>query len=128
MNTGKQVGLFLFVLLTLSSLPLYGQTLAAQPEQTVTVVSGAPVSTGVERVVQFPSDGLVVPGTLTLPSIHAAKIPIVVSVQGSGVQDCDATIGVNKVFRDLAFSLADRGIATLRYDRRPKFALANFKS
>jgi pimeloyl-ACP methyl ester carboxylesterase len=84
----------------------------------------------IERELTFPSDGLTVPATLTLP--HDAKsrvskgVPIVVLVQGSGVQDRDETVGANKVFQQLAWGLAQRGIATLRYDRRPKFDAANF--
>jgi dienelactone hydrolase len=78
-----------------------------------------------ERDVTFPSDGLTVPGTLTLPE-HSSHVPIAVLVQGSGVQDRDETVGQNKVFQQLAWGLAQRGIATLRYDRRPKFAPANF--
>jgi len=48
-------------------------------------------------------------------------------VQGSGVQDRDETIGPNKIFQQISWSLAQRGIATLRYDRRPKFDLSSFK-
>jgi len=49
-------------------------------------------------------------------------------VGGSGVQDRDETIGPNKIFRQIAWGFAQRGIATLRYDRRPKFDLASFKA
>jgi hypothetical protein len=80
----------------------------------------------VEREVTFPSDGLAVPGTLTLPRGARTRVPVAVLVQGSGVQDRDETVGANKEFQQLAWGLAQRGIATLRYDRRPKFALDNF--
>jgi dienelactone hydrolase len=58
------------------------------------------------------------PGTLTLPrgAIDAA----VVLVHGSGPNDRDETIGPNKPFRDLAWGLADRGIAVLRYEKRSR--------
>jgi pimeloyl-ACP methyl ester carboxylesterase len=79
-----------------------------------------------EREVTFTSDGLQVPGTLTLPSHSSARVPIAVLVQGSGVQDRDETVGQNKVFQQLAWGLAQRGIATLRYDRRPLFAPKSF--
>src|SRR5665213_911675 len=82
------------------------------------------------------TDGLTLPGTLTLPPVpppdpkHPEKPvprpPIAVLVQGSGVQDRDATIGGNKFFQQLAWGLAARGVATLRYDRRPKVDIANF--
>jgi alpha-beta hydrolase superfamily lysophospholipase len=42
----------------------------------------------------------------------------VVLVHGSGPNDRDESIGPNKPFRDLAWGLASRGIATLRYDKR----------
>jgi dienelactone hydrolase len=44
----------------------------------------------------------------------------VVLVHGSGPQDRDETVGANKPFRDLAWGLAARGIAVLRYEKRTK--------
>jgi alpha-beta hydrolase superfamily lysophospholipase len=81
-----------------------------------------------EREVQFPTDGLIAPGTLTLPGKLSGRVPILVLVQGSGVQDRDETIGPNKIFQQIARGLAERGIATLRYDRRAKFNLASFEA
>jgi dienelactone hydrolase len=57
------------------------------------------------------------PGTLTLPP-GEGPFPAAVLVHGSGPNDRDETIGPNKPFRDLAWGLAERGIATLRYDKR----------
>lgn len=61
-------------------------------------------------------------GTLTLPAAAGAKtkVPAVVLVHGSGPHDRDETIGPNKPFADLAFGLASRGIAVLRYEKRTK--------
>jgi alpha-beta hydrolase superfamily lysophospholipase len=88
-----------------------------------------PIPAGVqERSISFPTDGLTAPGTLTVPAQSATNLPILVLVQGSGVQDRDSTIGPNKIFQQIARGLAQRGIATLRYDRRPKFAGASFKA
>jgi dienelactone hydrolase len=42
----------------------------------------------------------------------------VVLVHGSGANDRDETIGPNKPFKDLAWGLASRGIAVLRYEKR----------
>ena len=56
-------------------------------------------------------------GTLTLPR-GEGPFPAVVFVHGSGSADRDATIGPNKPFLDLAYALADRGVAVLRYDKR----------
>jgi dienelactone hydrolase len=57
------------------------------------------------------------PGTLTVPK-GSGPFPGVVLVHGSGPNDRDETIGPNKTFRDLAWGLATRGIAVLRYDKR----------
>jgi pimeloyl-ACP methyl ester carboxylesterase len=46
------------------------------------------------------------------------NFPIVIFVHGSGPNDRDETIGPNKPFRDIAHRLAEKGIASLRYDKR----------
>lgn len=50
----------------------------------------------------------------------AGPFPAVVLVHGSGPNDRDETIGPNKPFKDLAWGLATRGIAVLRYEKRTK--------
>lgn len=72
-----------------------------------------------ERDVTVGADGFKLPGTLTLP-VGKRKVPVVIFVHGSGPQDRDETVGPNKPFRDLAWGLAERGIATLRYEKRTK--------
>jgi hypothetical protein len=57
------------------------------------------------------------PGTLTLPT-GSGPFPAVVLLHGSGPNDRDESLGPQKVFRDIAFGLASRGIAVLRYDKR----------
>ena len=57
------------------------------------------------------------PGTLTLPK-GAGPFPVVILVQGSGPNDRNEMIGPNRPFQDLAWGLASRGIAVLRYDKR----------
>jgi fermentation-respiration switch protein FrsA (DUF1100 family) len=59
------------------------------------------------------------PATLTLPR-GDGPFPAVVLVHGSGPQDRDETTGFYKPFRDLAWGLASRGIAVLRYEKRTK--------
>jgi len=66
------------------------------------------------------------PGTLTLPTA-GGPWPVVVLVHGSGPNDRDETIGANKPFRDLAWGLATKGIAVLRYEKRTREHAAMFK-
>jgi dienelactone hydrolase len=73
----------------------------------------------VEAPVTVTSGQWHLPGTLTLPK-GTGPFPAVVLVQGSGPQDADETIGPNKPFKDLAWALANRGIAVLRYTKRTK--------
>jgi hypothetical protein len=63
------------------------------------------------------------PGTLTLPK-GAGPFPAVVLVHGSGPNDADESLGGNKVFKDLAWGLASRGVAVLRYVKRSRHAPA----
>ncbi|MDD5934189.1 MAG: alpha/beta fold hydrolase, partial [Clostridiales bacterium] len=58
-------------------------------------------------------------GIMTIPK-NVEKPPVVILVQGSGPSDMDETIGANnnKPFRDIAQGLAEKGIATIRYNKR----------
>lgn len=56
------------------------------------------------------------PGILTLPK-EGSDFPIIILVHGSGASDKDETILGNKPFRDIAWGLAERGVATYRYDK-----------
>jgi dienelactone hydrolase len=58
-----------------------------------------------------------IPGVLTLPT-DTGPFPGLILVHGSGPNDRDETIGPNKTFRDLAWGLASKNIAVLRYDKR----------
>jgi len=78
-----------------------------------------------ERDVMVGADGFKLPGTLTLP-LRKTKVPVVILVHGSGPNDRDETIGPNKPFRDIAWGLAEQGIAVIRYEKRTKVYGANF--
>jgi fermentation-respiration switch protein FrsA (DUF1100 family) len=64
-------------------------------------------------------EGWPLPGTLSLPK-GEGPFPALVLVHGSGPNDRDESLGPNKSFRDLAWGLASRNIAVLRYDKRTK--------
>jgi dienelactone hydrolase len=81
-----------------------------------------------ERSVTVEGAGCSLAGTLSVPEGAAGSangqdgddgtVPGVVLVHGSGQHDRDETIGPNKPFRDLAWGLATRGVAVLRYEKR----------
>lgn len=72
-----------------------------------------------EEEIQVRTGAWVLPGTLTMP-LGPGPFPAVVLVHGSGPNDRDETIGPNKPFRDIAWGLASRGIAVLRYEKRTR--------
>src|SRR5699024_3252437 len=57
-------------------------------------------------------------GTLSLPKKYQKKLPAVILVHGSGPSDRDESVYAYKPFQDLAWGLAEQGIAVLRYDKR----------
>jgi dienelactone hydrolase len=69
-----------------------------------------------EQDVTVGSGPLSVPGTLSLPR-QGGPWPAVVLLSGSGPNDRDETIGRNKPLKDLAWGLASRGVAVLRFDK-----------
>ena len=80
-----------------------------------------------ERDIQVGADPWLLPGTLTLPK-GPGPFPVVVLVHGSGPNDRDETIGGNRPFKDLAWGLASRGIAVVRYDKRTRVYGARMQS
>jgi uncharacterized protein len=70
-----------------------------------------------EKDLYIKTGDFLLPGTFTYHKCRR-KMPLVILVHGSGPLDRDATIGPNKIFKDIAHGLASRGIATIRYDKR----------
>ena len=70
-----------------------------------------------EKHLVLSCDGYDMPALLTLPK-QEAKAPCVIIVHGSGPNDKDGTIGGNKPYAQLARMLAERGVASFRYDKR----------
>lgn len=56
-------------------------------------------------------------GILTIPKTSGSP-PVVIMIPGSGPNDMDETIGKNKPFADIAHGLAQRGIASFRFNKR----------
>ena len=57
-------------------------------------------------------------GLLTLPDDVSSPVPAVVMVHGSGPSNMDEKVMKLTPFKDLAEGLAERGIASVRYDKR----------
>ena len=62
---------------------------------------------------EYPLNGL-----LTLPDELSGPVPAVVMVHGSGASNMDEKVMKLTPFKDLAEGLAERGVASLRYDKR----------
>jgi dienelactone hydrolase len=69
-----------------------------------------------EQEVTLGEGPLAVPGTLTLPKAKG-PFPGLVILGGSGPVDRDSTIGKSKPLKDLAWGLASREVAVLRFDK-----------
>ncbi|MBL0938483.1 MAG: alpha/beta fold hydrolase [Gemmatimonadaceae bacterium] len=81
--------------------------------------AGAPYTA--ESVTIQTSRGYTLAGTLTRPAKAAGRVPVVITISGSGPQERDSRLSVVKgymPFREMADTLARRGIAVLRYDDR----------
>lgn len=72
-----------------------------------------------EREIEVNNGDFKLPGTLTLPK-KGHHLPAIILVHGSGPNDRDETLGPNKPFRDIAWGLAEQGVAVIRYDKRTK--------
>ncbi len=98
----------------------------AQTPAQVLVDTVAP-STVRESSYSITSGMLSLPGTLTLPAASSGKIPVVLIVAGSGPTDRNGNSvapGYNgplphpNMYAQLAWRLAEQGVASVRYDKR----------
>ncbi len=94
--------------------------------------AAAPIDYGAPANAPYTSEDVVIPtprgytlaGTLTRPKRQgtaATKVPVVITISGSGPQDRDSRISIvpnYAPFRDIADTLGRRGIAVLRFDDR----------
>ena len=92
--------------------------LAAQQEAPADTV---PPAGAMESPFQAASSGFTLYGTLTLPRNAAGPVPVALIIAGSGPTDRNANspMGIrSNTYAQLAWRLAERGIASLRYDKR----------
>src|SRR5882672_12855487 len=89
--------------------------LAVQTADTV------PPAVAVESPFTIKSGAFELPGTLVVPRDAGGRVPIAVIIAGSGPTDRNGNsmMGIRpNSYAQLAWRLAERGIATLRYDKR----------
>lgn len=127
--SGEQQGMYIVVVpITFEKMPL--QAIVTTDEsgkvagllfQPVIEAAEVPLPEGAtaEDVTVDAGTGYPLGGTLTVPaSVEGEKLPAALLVWGSGANGRDETLGANRVFGQLASGLAERGIITLRFDKR----------
>ena len=109
-NDDKQVKDIWFDKVDLPSLAESGETPSA---------TGMPSYDYEEKSFSVGRDPYKLDGMLTIPT-GADKPPVVILVDGRDDADMDGTIGAagNTPLRDIAYGLANKGVASLRYNRR----------
>ncbi|MFP4457360.1 MAG: DUF3887 domain-containing protein [Clostridia bacterium] len=71
----------------------------------------------VSEEVEFGSEEYPITGTITYPNQEDSFYAVIL-IPGSGPTDRDSTLYENTPMKDLALGLADKGIASLRFDKR----------
>ena len=121
-SRSPMVGVALCAFLAAAPQPVAGQ--APDTASAVRIDTVAP-GTVVESPFVITSGALSLPGTLTLPARSSGKIPVALVVAGSGPTDRNGnSAGAlraqnnSNLYAILAWQLAERGIASVRYDKR----------
>ncbi|MFI7002057.1 alpha/beta hydrolase family protein [Nocardia sp. NPDC050175] len=94
---------------------LHGLRLAPPAESAWTPPRYATPRRFTEQDITLECGPLTVPGTLTMPRGGRDRPGVVLIA--SGPSDRDVTVGPNKPFKDLAWGLASRGVAVVRFDK-----------
>ncbi|MFS0725910.1 alpha/beta fold hydrolase [Paenibacillus sp. 1P07SE] len=101
-------------------------SLQVNPDNRISGILFQPISTVIEAPEGLIEEQITVgagtdyplEGLLTLPAQADGPLPAVVLVHGSGPSDRNEAAFAYAPFRDLAWGLAEQGIAVLRYDKR----------
>ncbi len=70
-----------------------------------------------EEEITFGKDGWLLQGVLSYPN-DGKQHPVVIIVHDSGPVDKDGAKGATRIYKDLAWGLASKGICVFRYDKR----------
>lgn len=103
-----------------------GLRFVPRPVATAAPASPPPGSRFSEQQVTVGAGQFRLPGTLSVPTDRV--VASMVLVHGSGPNDRDGTIGPNTPLKDLAWGLANRQIAVLRYVKRTREHAAKMAS
>ena len=95
---------------------------ASAQSQSITLAAGI-----VETPLKLGQGEWAVDAMLTMPAGNGPH-PAVVLVPGSGPGSMDLNVGGSTIFRDLAWGLAARGVAVVRFNKRPTQHAAAFKA
>ena len=93
----------------------------AQAQNPVAIADTVPPASAIESPYTIRSGALQLSGTLTLPRGVTRPVPVAVIIAGSGPTDRNgnSVMGIRpNSYAQLGWRLAERGIATLRYDKR----------
>jgi len=107
--------------------PLLALPLPAQQPPSAPLPDSLPPAGIVERPLVLGRAPWQLQARLSLPA-RGTNVPGVILMHGSGPGTRDGDVGPNKVFREVAWALASRGIAVLRYDKRTTAHAERFRA